>query len=104
MNIAIHIERLVLEGLPVTSYEAPLVQAAVEAELTRLLSQGGVAPSLRRGADLHYLRADSVNFDHDARPIAMGSQIASVVHKSIGNVGAPTHPDKAIWQSSGALR
>lgn len=104
MNIAIHIERLLLEGLPVTSYEARLVQAAVEAELARLLSQGGITPALRRGADLHYLRADSLNFNHNARPVAIGAQIASAVHKSIGNAGVPARADKAIAQSSGGPR
>ena len=38
MNINLHIERLILDGLPITRQQGPHVQAAVEAELTRLLS------------------------------------------------------------------
>jgi hypothetical protein len=38
MNINLHIERLMLDGLSVASGEAALVQAAVEAELGRLLT------------------------------------------------------------------
>jgi hypothetical protein len=38
MNISVHIERLVLDGLFVSHGQRPLLQAAVEAELTRLLT------------------------------------------------------------------
>jgi len=38
MNISLHIERLILEGLPITSNSGPQLQAAVEAELTRLFA------------------------------------------------------------------
>src|SRR6266852_529340 len=104
MNITVHIERLVLEGLPVGSHDAPAVQAAVEAELSRLLSQGGIASSLRRGADLHYLRADSLSLRHCARPVTIGAQIASALHRTIGNADVSARADKAIPQSSGAPR
>lgn len=42
MIVNLHIERLVLDGMPIGSHEAPLVQAAVEVELARLLAD--VAP------------------------------------------------------------
>ena len=38
MNINLHIERLMLDGLSIASGEAALVQMAVEAELGRLLA------------------------------------------------------------------
>ena len=41
MNIQLHIERLVLDGLPLTRREGALVQAAVETELARLNLTGG---------------------------------------------------------------
>jgi hypothetical protein len=40
-TINLHIERLVLEGLPLAAHEGPLVGEAVTAELTRLLGTGG---------------------------------------------------------------
>ena len=43
MNLSLHIERLVLDGLPVTSSNSALLQAAVEAELGRLLANGLIA-------------------------------------------------------------
>ena len=42
MNIRLHIERLILDGLPVNSVQSPQVKAAVEAELTRLLTADGL--------------------------------------------------------------
>jgi hypothetical protein len=44
MNLNLHIERLVLDGLSVANHEAALVQTAVEAELGRLLANESFAP------------------------------------------------------------
>ncbi len=38
MIIQVRVERLVLDGLPFTSVDAPALRAAVEAELSRLLA------------------------------------------------------------------
>ena len=45
MNTNLHIERLVLDGVAVRSGEAALVQAAVEAELGRLLTSSLFSPA-----------------------------------------------------------
>ncbi|HEX4696965.1 MAG TPA: hypothetical protein VH254_04785 [Candidatus Udaeobacter sp.] len=45
MNINLHIERLMLDGLSVASGQAALVQTAVEAELGRLLANELFAPA-----------------------------------------------------------
>jgi hypothetical protein len=45
MNFSLHIEQLVLEGLPVTSSSGVLLQAAVEAELGCLLASAPIAPA-----------------------------------------------------------
>lgn len=51
MNINLHIEKLVLDGLPVGTHEGPLVQAAVEAELARLIEQGPFEQPIPLGRD-----------------------------------------------------
>ena len=48
MNIHVHIERLVLDGRPVTTAQGPLVQAGLEAELTRLLAEYGLRKAVSR--------------------------------------------------------
>jgi len=52
MNINLHVERLVLDGLPVTRSQGPLLQAAVEAELASLLAKDGLPPYLAVGGAL----------------------------------------------------
>ena len=47
-NIHLHIERLILDGLPIERAQGPHVQAAVEAELSRLLTENGLAASASR--------------------------------------------------------
>ena len=45
-NIHLHIERLILDGLPIECAQGPHVQAAVEAELARLLTENGLDATL----------------------------------------------------------
>ena len=49
MSIHLHIDRLVLEGLPLSPTDGPLLQAALESELTRLMGDG-LSPELAEGA------------------------------------------------------
>ena len=49
MKFSIQIDRLVLDGLPVSQAQGPLVQAAVESELSRLFTEGNLSPSCSPG-------------------------------------------------------
>ena len=81
MNINLHIERLVLDGLPLSQRDGPAVQAAVEAELTRLLTEGGLSPDLLSGGALASVKANSINVEKESSPASLGQQIAG----SLGN-------------------
>lgn len=82
MNIQVKVERLVLEGLPVTGAQAPRLQAAFEVELGRLLFEAGQsAEALPRS--IGSLPADSIRVPASAGPAAMGRQIARAVFRSI---------------------
>jgi len=83
MNIRLHIDRLVLEGLPVTRSQGPLVQAAVEAELSRLMSEGGLAQELASGGAVPSVPADGINLAGGS-PANIGRQIARAVYGGIG--------------------
>ncbi|HXQ70221.1 MAG TPA: hypothetical protein VN844_07020 [Pyrinomonadaceae bacterium] len=82
MKINLHIERLVLDGLPIARYQSSLVQAAVERELARLFAAeethsrlsftSGATPRLA-GPTIHGLTDN---------PIRTGEQIAQAVHGS----------------------
>ncbi len=84
MNINIHIERLILDGLPVTHSQRPLVQAAVEAELVRLLMADGLAPRLQAGGVMPYVPGGGIQVTGDGDPQRLGQQIAQAVYGGIG--------------------
>jgi hypothetical protein len=84
MNINLHIERLILDGLPIEGLHGPLVQAAVEAELSRLLSAGGLHASLQSGIAVPSVRADVMSLNAGTNPKQIGQQIARAVYGGIG--------------------
>jgi hypothetical protein len=85
MKIHLHVERLVLDGLPVTSNESAYVQAAVESELERLLTEGGLSHELQRGITVPGVRAGSLQFGEAQHAAGLGHGIARAVHEGIGN-------------------
>lgn len=85
MNINLHIERLVLDGLDIAPEQRPVLQAAVEKELTHLLASGGVSDSLRSGGAFYGLRAAGIHVVSDGSPARLGEQIAGAVYGGIGN-------------------
>ena len=48
MNIHLHIERLILDGLPIAGGQGAAVRVAVEAELIRLFAATGITPASSR--------------------------------------------------------
>ena len=84
MNINLHIERLVLDGLPITHSQGPLVQAAVEAELARLIATDGLQVGLLEGGARPYAAANAIELASDMTPARLGQQIARSVYGGLG--------------------
>ena len=84
MNINLHIERLVLDGLPVSQRDRLQLQAAVEAELTRLLATGGLRSELLSGGAMRSLGAGEFQVSNNMSPRDLGNQIAHAVHSGVG--------------------
>jgi len=82
MKIRLNVERLVLEGLPISRSQGPLVQAAIEAELARLLADGGLEAG--RGGAMPDLPAGSIQLSSGDGPEAIGRKIAGSVYRSLG--------------------
>jgi hypothetical protein len=85
MNINLHIERLVLDGLPVGRLQASQVQAAVEAELTRLLTEHGLASHLQNGLTTPSVNGNLLSLSANRNPAHIGIQIAQSVYGGIGS-------------------
>lgn len=84
MNIELHIERLILDGLAIEPGQRADIQAAVEGELTRLLVANGLRADLRSGGALPLLRAGAINVSSQTNAMQLGNQIAQSVHGGIG--------------------
>jgi len=80
MKINLHIERLVLDGLPLADGQGAIVRAAVEGELARLLGDGGITQSLQEGIAPPNLRTDVIALNAESSPTQVGQQIARAVH------------------------
>lgn len=82
MNINLHIERLVLDGLPIGSGQGQQVRHALERELASLLAAGG-AGAIHSGGLLHRVQAPGMALQADVRPAQLGGQIAGAIYGAL---------------------
>src|SRR5262245_23753561 len=80
-SVELHIEELVLHGFaPGDRYR---ITEAIERELTRLLAEGGVPPSLARGGEVGRLDGGAFESVQGARPEAVGVQVAQAIYRGM---------------------
>lgn len=84
MKIRLHIERLILEGLPLENRHGREVQAAVERELTRLLVAHGLGQEWQSGGAVPRVSAPGFQVVNENHPNRLGRQIARSVYSAIG--------------------
>lgn len=84
MNIELHIERLILDGLQLEPRDRSHLQAAVEGELTRLLAAGGLRSELLSGVAVRSLGAGEIHMTNQMSAAHLGNHIAQAVHGGIG--------------------
>ena len=84
MNINLHIERLVLDGVDIAPNQRHLLQASLETELTRLLTENGLSANLTQGAALPKLSGNALQIT-DNNPNQLGQQIALSIYGGIGH-------------------
>jgi hypothetical protein len=83
MNVHVHIERLVLDGLPVEAGSGAAVRAAVEAELAELITEHGLGSGLQRGGAHACMRGGNIAMCAGPDPDALGKQIGGAVHRGL---------------------
>lgn len=83
MNINLHIERLILDGLPVDQRQGPTLQAAVERELARLLTESAPTAPFNTGGTLASVKGGSVQVAQGADATGLGKQIAAAVYGGV---------------------
>lgn len=100
MSIHLHIERLVLDGLPISTAERLLLQTAMETELSQLLRANGLSDELRAGAALAQVHVGDVQVGKGSSPKKLGSDIARAVHQGLG----PSRRRQSVASESAAIR
>lgn len=85
MNINLHIERLVLDGVDFALGQQHLLQSIVASELARMLAEGGLSPSLAQGTNLSRVSANGIKINDGDKPAQLGRQIAQSVYGGIGH-------------------
>lgn len=79
MKINLHIERLVLEGLPLMSHQGPALGEALQAELARLLSEGGLPRQVTAGGVIPRLDGGVFAMGQGLQAEGMGRQLAQPI-------------------------
>jgi len=91
MNVALHIERLVLDGFELSPAERRRLQASVTAELTALIRTSGLREEFETGIAVPSVRAEMIHSAGSADPERLGRQIARSVYSGIG-IASPAEP------------
>ncbi len=84
MRINLHIERLILDGLPLEPGQGRVVKAAVEAELTRMIAGQGISSELMTGGAVPSVSANGIQIAPGAKPAVIGREIARSVYGGLG--------------------
>ena len=81
-NVSVHIERLVIDGLPLTAREGVQLQRALQRELAHLIT-GRQQPGHWRATAVPSLVAPSLNVPAAVRPSQLGREIARSIFASL---------------------
>jgi hypothetical protein len=84
MNIHLHIERLILDGIDIPPEQRASLEAAVTAELTHLLGEGGLQPGLTASGAVRSVPTEGIQQSEEERPNQFGQAIARSVYRGIG--------------------
>ena len=87
MDVRLHIERLVLDGLDVTPAQRTTLARALEGELGRLISAGGVSGELVAGLSVPSMQAGASRVGAPFDPVGFGHEIARALYGGIGGRG-----------------
>lgn len=84
MNIIVHIERLILDGVPIATNQRHKLQAAFKAELTRLLMTGQLTVDLQTRGTRKQVPAGALELQANEPADMLGKKLALAIYKGIG--------------------
>lgn len=83
MNINLHIERLVLDGVSIEPHQRADLKAAVETELSQRLVSQGIGSTMQSDNNRQSVRGGSISIENIRKPTSLGQQIGSAVYRGI---------------------
>jgi hypothetical protein len=83
MKVNLHIERLILDGIDVGPAQRPVLREALEAELGRLLAEGGIGEGLAGGGAVPSVRVKGFQMGEGYDAAQLGRQVAQSVYGGI---------------------
>ena len=84
MNISIHIEQLIMDGLLIAHRDRDRLQSAIEVELARLLTDGALVVDLQTPGMMAHLTGGTLELTGDEEPHLLGKCIAEAIYRGIG--------------------
>ncbi len=79
-NISLHIDHLVLDGAEFAHLDGAVLQAAVSAELTQMLANGGLPAGWQSAGLMGAVQAGNFNLPHQPNSQGLGQQIAQQIY------------------------
>ena len=86
MTIRVHIDRLILDGLPPGPLDTGQLSEAVSSELGRLLGETGLQPGFAAGGSFSTVRGADIPHP-ESGPGQLGIQIAAAISGGLGGAG-----------------
>ncbi len=85
MDINLNIDQLVLEGITLSPRERRQLQASVETELGRLITENGLVSYLQSNStNVSSLSTGAIQVTGNPNPAQLGTQIAHAVYRGLG--------------------
>jgi hypothetical protein len=81
-SMSLHIDRMVIDGVPLSAGQCSHLKAAVLKEFRRLMQSDGLGSDFQSGA-VSALEAPSIRISPATHPAEMGRQIARSIHKTL---------------------
>jgi len=83
MSMNMHIEILVLDGVPVDKLHQSSVSESIESELVNLLLENGSFSSSQTDGSIHLIRGSDIAIETIQEPARLGQKIAGEIYRGI---------------------
>ena len=84
MNINVHIDRLILDGIDVEPSQKKELKAAVETELRQQLVNLGIGSTMQSNINHQSVKGGSLSIENIPTSASLGQQIGNAVYKGVG--------------------